>query len=126
MCSGELVDKTCDWDSPLPEDQIELSETNHAKADLVLCLVCISLQISSGVAFLSFLFLISSPHCLYQGTSLRIRPAGNFPLKALKRKKQPRTFSLNPPISCLLFIALCLLFSSWQNRHCELAKDPPG
>lgn len=56
VCSGALRDTLLDWEDPLPEADLERSEAECAKADLVLCL----------------------------GTSLRIFPANQMPLKAKK------------------------------------------
>jgi len=56
-CGGDLRDRLCDWDSILPEDEMERAIEEHKKADLVIVL----------------------------GSSLRIRPAGNFPMRT-KRK----------------------------------------
>jgi NAD+-dependent protein deacetylase sirtuin 6 len=54
LCNGDLRDTLLDWDDPLPEDDLERSEYHCKNADLVLCL----------------------------GTSLRIQPANQLPLKA--------------------------------------------
>src|SRR5687767_5809251 len=63
-CGGALRDKTLDWDSALPDVETARSERAHRAADLVICL----------------------------GTSLRIRPAGNFPARALRLNgKEERT-----------------------------------
>lgn len=56
ICSGSLRDTLLDWEDPLPEEDIEKSEFECENADLVLCL----------------------------GTSLRIYPANQMPLKAKK------------------------------------------
>lgn len=48
----------CDWDSNLPQDQLEKAELEHKKADLVIVV----------------------------GSSLRIRPAGNFPMKTKRQQ----------------------------------------
>lgn len=55
-CSGELRDTLLDWEDPLPADDLQRSETECEKADLAICL----------------------------GTSLRIDPANQLPLKAKK------------------------------------------
>jgi NAD+-dependent protein deacetylase sirtuin 6 len=54
LCNGDLRDTLLDWEDPLPEDDLERSEMHCKKADLILCL----------------------------GTSLRITPVSNLPLKA--------------------------------------------
>jgi NAD+-dependent protein deacetylase sirtuin 6 len=54
LCNGDLRDTLLDWDDPLPEDDLERSEYHCSNADLVLCL----------------------------GTSLRIQPANQLPLRA--------------------------------------------
>lgn len=56
ICGGELHDTLLDWEDPLPEDDLERSEEEFGKADLVLCL----------------------------GTSLRIEPAGSLPQRGRK------------------------------------------
>lgn len=56
VCSGALRDTLLDWEDPLPEEDVARSEEECEKADLVLCL----------------------------GTSLRIFPANQMPLKAKK------------------------------------------
>lgn len=56
-CGAELRDQCLDWESALPEDEMELAERETARADLVLCL----------------------------GTSLQITPACNMPTKATRR-----------------------------------------
>ena len=56
MCSGDLRDTLLDWDDPLPETDLARSEDECERADLVICL----------------------------GTSLRISPANQLPLKAKK------------------------------------------
>lgn len=56
MCSGDLRDTLLDWDDPLPETDLARSEVECERADLVICL----------------------------GTSLRISPANQLPLKAKK------------------------------------------
>lgn len=61
-CGAALRDMICDWDSPLPEKDLAEAEAQHKMADLVLVL----------------------------GTSLRIRPAGNFPMKTRRRNGKPR------------------------------------
>jgi NAD+-dependent protein deacetylase sirtuin 6 len=53
---GHLRDTLLDWEDPLPEDDLERSEMHCKKADLILCL----------------------------GTSLRIGPVNQLPLKAKK------------------------------------------
>ena len=55
-----MRDRLCDWDSPLPEKELARAEQEHKKADLVIVL----------------------------GSSLRIRPAGNFPLKTKRPQKK--------------------------------------
>jgi NAD+-dependent protein deacetylase sirtuin 6 len=56
VCSEDLRDTLLDWEDPLPEDDLERSERECEKADLAICL----------------------------GTSLRINPANQLPLKAKK------------------------------------------
>lgn len=56
LCSGDLRDTLLDWEDPLPEGDLERSETECEKADLAICF----------------------------GTSLRINPANQLPLKAKK------------------------------------------
>lgn len=58
FCKGPLRDMTVDWDTELPKEIFNRAHAEHDKADLVICL----------------------------GTSLRIRPAGNMPLRVLKPK----------------------------------------
>ena len=58
-CGGPLRDFAIDWDTALPKDKFKRAHAEMDKADLVLCL----------------------------GTSLRITPAGNMPLRALKPKR---------------------------------------
>jgi len=59
-CGGPLRDKTIDWDSKLPDEEFQPAIEHHKKADLAICL----------------------------GTSLRIRPAGNMPLRTLRKHKK--------------------------------------
>lgn len=56
ICHGDLRDTLLDWEDPLPEDDMARSEEECEQADLVICL----------------------------GTSLRIFPANQLPLKAKK------------------------------------------
>ena len=56
VCSGDLRDTLLDWDDPLPEIDLARSERECERADLVICL----------------------------GTSLRIFPVNQLPLKAKK------------------------------------------
>jgi hypothetical protein len=58
-CGGVLVDMAVDWDTPLPQHIFKQAHAHLDRADLVICL----------------------------GSSLRIRPAGNMPLRTLKPKK---------------------------------------
>lgn len=59
QCNGLLRDFAIDWDTDLPVDIFRRAHKEHDKADLIICL----------------------------GTSLRIRPAGNMPLRVLTPKK---------------------------------------
>jgi mono-ADP-ribosyltransferase sirtuin 6 len=61
-CGKSLIDRLCDWDSPLPEDEVDTAIQNHRIADLVICL----------------------------GTSLRIRPAGLWPTRTLRKNGKTR------------------------------------
>lgn len=61
MCRWPLRDKTIDWDSPLPDAEFARAIDAHKRAELALCL----------------------------GTSLRIRPAGNMPLRTLRKHAKP-------------------------------------
>ena len=56
VCSGDLRDTLLDWNDPLPEADLARSEKECERADLVICL----------------------------GTSLRIFPANQLPIKAKK------------------------------------------
>lgn len=56
LCRGDLRDTLLDWEDPLPIDDLERSELECQKADLAICL----------------------------GTSLRIAPANQLPLRAQK------------------------------------------
>ncbi|XXQ38127.1 protein acetyllysine N-acetyltransferase [Plasmodiophora brassicae] len=62
-CGGPLRDLLCDWDSNLPQDEVEYAIEQHRMADLAICV----------------------------GTSLRIRPAGLWPLRTIRLngKKEP-------------------------------------
>ena len=53
-CGADLIDTLLDWEDPLPEDDWQRAQDECSAADLVLCL----------------------------GTSLRIEPAGQLPLRA--------------------------------------------
>ncbi|KAJ3065461.1 NAD-dependent protein deacetylase sirtuin-6 [Podochytrium sp. JEL0797] len=57
-CGGALRDLLCDWDSELPKAEVDRAIGEHKKAGLVVCV----------------------------GSSLRIRPAGNWPLATVRRK----------------------------------------
>eukprot|EP01135_Chromosphaera_perkinsii_P002440 Nk52_evm46s223 gene=Nk52_evmTU46s223 len=57
-CKGALRDTILDWDDPLPDKELDLSETFASKADLSLCL----------------------------GTSLQIIPAADIPLKTVAQR----------------------------------------
>ena len=59
-CSGKLKDMAIDWDTPLPEKIFHQAHCELDTADLVISL----------------------------GTSLRVQPAGNMPLRVLKPKKR--------------------------------------
>ena len=59
-CGYPLRDTLLDWDTPLPELEFERAIEAHKQADLAICL----------------------------GTSLRIRPAGNMPLRTLRKHKK--------------------------------------
>ena len=59
-CGAPLRDKAIDWHTTLPEEEFEPAIANHQQAELALCL----------------------------GTSLRIRPAGNMPLRTLRKHKK--------------------------------------
>jgi mono-ADP-ribosyltransferase sirtuin 6 len=59
-CGGPMRDRLCDWDSPLPAEELARADEEHKKADL----------------------------CIVLGSSLRIRPAGNFPLKTKRVQKK--------------------------------------
>ena len=58
-CEGKLRDMAIDWDTDLPEAIFDRAHAEIDQADLLICL----------------------------GTSLRIRPAGNMPLRVLRPKK---------------------------------------
>jgi len=55
-CGGPLHDLTYDWDTDLPPEEFKTAEDHFRRANLCLCL----------------------------GTSLRIRPAGNLPMKTVR------------------------------------------
>jgi mono-ADP-ribosyltransferase sirtuin 6 len=59
-CGGKLKDRLCDWDSDLPAEELWRAEDEHKKADLTIVF----------------------------GSSLRIRPAGNFPSKTKRVQKK--------------------------------------
>ncbi|KAJ3295661.1 NAD-dependent protein deacetylase sirtuin-6 [Rhizoclosmatium sp. JEL0117] len=61
-CSAELRDMLCDWDSPLPDHEMDRAIEEHRTATLVIC-------------------------C---GTSLRIRPAGLWPLRTKRKHGKER------------------------------------
>ncbi len=82
-CSGPLRDKTIDWDSPLPDNEFARAIDHHRRADL----------------------------CITLGTSLRIRPAGNMPLRTLRAHKKGKrmcNFISNTHHS-FIFYAYCSL-----------------
>jgi len=61
QCGGALIDRICDWTSILPPDEFDRAVLHHRKAQLAICL----------------------------GTSLRIRPAGNLPLRTTRKNGKP-------------------------------------
>ncbi|KAI9351448.1 DHS-like NAD/FAD-binding domain-containing protein [Obelidium mucronatum] len=69
-CGYALRDMLCDWDSALPETEVDRAIQEHKTTRLVICV----------------------------GTSLRVQPAGNWPLKTVKRK--------NPPPGSLVIVNL--------------------
>jgi len=62
FCGGKLTDWILDWDDELPKGELERADWNSKRADLALCL----------------------------GTSLRIKPACNLPLKATRKNGKPQ------------------------------------
>eukprot|EP01083_Nonionella_stella_P218701 784020_1 len=57
FCRGELRDNCLDWDNALPDAELDRADDHHRRADLAICI----------------------------GSSLRIRPAGNLPMKTVRR-----------------------------------------
>eukprot|EP00474_Spongospora_subterranea_P001057 CRZ01515.1 hypothetical protein [Spongospora subterranea] len=61
MCGGPVRDMLCDWDSELPESEVERAITEHRRSDLTICV----------------------------GSSMRIRPAGLWPERTLRKNGKP-------------------------------------
>ncbi len=62
-CIGRLKDNILDWDSALPDDELDASQDHLDAADAVICL----------------------------GTSLQINPAGKLPLRIKRGKRRGKS-----------------------------------
>jgi mono-ADP-ribosyltransferase sirtuin 6 len=65
-CGEDLRDMLCDWDSELPVKDVDRAIEEHRKAYLLICV----------------------------GTSLRVQPAGNWPLRTLRKNGKAKTGEL--------------------------------
>ena len=81
-CGGPLHDTALDWDGELPDPDYSRAIEHCRRADLIVCL----------------------------GTSLRIRPAGNMPMRCVRRNGKPEPGRL----------VIVNLQSTHLDRHCEL------